>query len=202
MKFKNQIIITSSDNILDINIPYKVEFIYKVDLKNNSEKDCLVGPADLDFYEYGAIYRYTRAILEINIRNSPKVKLKKINQAIRIVGYNKIDEIKIIDLFSTKEVTVTKINSATKRKLLYSISSELYYLDISARYLGIALNQLNNFSKTNLNNNLTQKGLSQLQKVSEDSEDAIKHLKSIASECFKYFSDNFLVTYKGVSHEI
>jgi hypothetical protein len=201
MKFKNQIIITSSDNILDINIPYKVEFIYKVDLKDNSEKDCLVGPADLDFYEYGAIYRYTRAILEINIGNSPKVKLKKINQAIRIVGYEKIDENKIIDLFSEKEVTVTKINSATKRKLLYSISSELYYLDISARYLGIALNQLNNFSKTNLKNNLTQKGLSQLQKVSEDSEDAIKHLKSIAFECFKYFSDNFLVTYKGVSHE-
>ena len=79
MKFKNQIIITSSDNILDINIPYKVEFIYKVDLKDNSEKDCLVGPADLDFYEYGAIYRYTRAILEINIRNSPKVKLKNIS---------------------------------------------------------------------------------------------------------------------------
>jgi len=202
MKFKNQLIITSTDNILDINIPYKVEFIYKMDLKDIGDKGYSEGPDDLDFIEYGSIYKCTRAILEINLKNSPKYKFNKINQAIRILGYNKTDENKIISLFSSKSVTVTKINSASKRKLLHSISSQLYYLNISARYLNVALNQLNNFSKTSLNNNLSQKGLSQLQKVTEDSEDAIKHLKSIASECFKYFSDNFLVTYKGVSHEI
>jgi hypothetical protein len=202
MKFKNQLIITSTDNILDINIPYKVEFIYKVDLKDIGDKGYSEGPDDLDFIEYGSIYKCTRAILEINLKNSPKHKFNKINQAIRILGYNKTDENKIISLFSSKSVTVTKINSASKRKLLHSISSELYYLNISARYLNVALNQLNGFSNTNLKNNLTKEGIGKLQVVSKDTEEAIKHLKSIAVECFKYFSDNFLLIYKGVGHEV
>jgi hypothetical protein len=202
MKFKNQLIITSTDNIVDINIPYKVEFIYKMDLKDIGSKRYSEGPDDLDFIEYGSIYKCTRAILEINLKNSPKHKFNKINQAIRILGYNKTDENKIISLFSSRSVTVTKINSATKRKLLYSISSELYYLNISARYLNLALNQLNNFSNTNLKNNLTKDSIVKFQAVSKDTEEAIKHLKSIAVECFKYFSDNFLVIYKGARHEV
>ena len=113
-----------------------------------------------------------------------------------------INSEKIISLFSSRSVTITKINSASKRKLLHSISSELYYLNISARYLNVALNQLNGFSNTNLKNNLTKEGIGKLQAVSKDTEEAIKHLKSIAVECFKYFSDNFLLIYKGVGHEV
>ncbi len=202
MKFKNQLIICSRENIIDIYIPYEAELIQKIDIKTAGNDSYPFEPRMMDFIHYGEIHRYVKDILNIETKNSPKSeKLKEFDQLIRIVGYKTKEENKIINLFSKNSIVLGKIDTFKKSRLVQSISSDLEYLESSGRVLGLTYNRLNSFYKTDLKANLNKNTIITLNKLKKQNENSIILLKLIAEQCFLYFKDNFITSIKGVNHD-
>lgn len=202
MKFKNQLIICSRENIIDISIPYEAELIQKIDIKTAGNDSYPFEPRMMDFIYYGEVHRYIKDILNIETKNSPKSeKLKEFDQLIRIVGYKTKEENKIINLFSKNSIVLGKIDTFKKSRLVQSISSDLEYLESSGRVLGLTYNRLNSFYKTDLKANLNKNTITTLNKLKKQNENSIILLKLIAEQCFLYFKDNFITSIKGVNHD-
>jgi len=202
MKFKNQLIICSRENIIDISIPYEAELIQKIDIKTAGNDSYPFEPRMMDFIYYGEVHRYIKDILNIETKNSPKSeKLKEFDQLIRIVGYKTKEENKIINLFSKNNIVLGKIDTFKKSRLIQSISSDLEYLESSGRVLGLTYNRLNSFYKTDLKANLNKNTIITLNKLKKQNENSIILLKLIAEQCFLYFKDNFITSIKGVNHD-
>jgi len=202
MKFKNQLIICSRENIIDISIPYEAELIQKIDIKTAGNDSYPFEPRMIDFIHYGEIHRYIKDILNIETKSSPKSKkLKEFDQLIRIVGYKTKEENKIINLFSKNSIVLGKIDTFKKSRLVQSISSDLEYLESSGRVLGLTYNRLNSFYKTDLKANLDKNTIITLNKLKKQNENSIILLKLIAEQCFLYFKDNFITSIKGVNHD-
>jgi len=202
MKFKNQLIICSRENIIDISIPYEAELIQKIDIKTAGNDSYPFEPRMMDFIHYGEIHRYIKDILNIETKSSPKSKkLKEFDQLIRIVGYKTKEENKIINLFSKNSIVLGKIDTFKKSRLVQSISSDLEYLESSGRVLGLTYNRLNSFYKTDLKANLDKNTIITLNKLKKQNENSIILLKLIAEQCFLYFKDNFITSIKGVNHD-